>query len=64
MDDWLDPGFYELIQSAIKEHDRDGKFFALWPSDGLTVVYLTFKQFAQLKQARLIESEELGIDNQ
>ena len=64
VDDWLDPGFYELIQMAIKEHDRDGKFFALWPSDGLTVVYLTFKQFAQLKQAGLIESEELGIDNQ
>lgn len=63
MDDWLDPAFYELIQTAIKENDKEGKFFALWPSDGLTVVYLTFKQFAQLKQAGLIETEELGIDN-
>lgn len=60
-DDWLDPGFWELIEKAMNEQDREGKFFNLYPNDGIRQIYLTHKQAEILKNNKMIELEESDI---
>jgi hypothetical protein len=52
---WLDPKFWELIEKAMEENDHTGKFHNIYPSDGLTEIYLTDEQFAFLKEHHLLE---------
>ena len=52
---WLDPGFWALIDSAEKENNPAGRFYYIYPSDGLTVIYLTNEQYSFLRDHRLLE---------
>jgi hypothetical protein len=54
-DDWLDPGFWDLIEKAEKEKDSKGQFHHIYPSDGLSEIYLTNEQFAFLETHALLE---------
>ncbi|HEV2479934.1 MAG TPA: hypothetical protein VGS79_09715 [Puia sp.] len=55
---YLDPEFWTLIDSAMKENDPEGAFHYIYPSDGITEIYLTNAQFAFLQQHRLLEFTE------
>lgn len=62
-DDWLDIGFWELIEKAVKELDRKGKFYYIHPSDGMRQIYLTNEQADVLQQKKIIELTESDIEN-
>jgi hypothetical protein len=60
-DDWLDLGFWELIEKAVSEQDTKGKFYYLHPSDGMRQIYLTHEQAKLLKEKKMIELEEKDL---
>jgi hypothetical protein len=62
-DDWLDLGFWELIEKAVAEQDNNGKFYYLYPADGMRQIYLTNEQVKILKQRKMIELDENDIEN-
>lgn len=62
-DDWLDTGFWELIEKAVMEQDKKGKFYYLYPADGMRQIYLTYEQAKILREKRMIELEEGDIEN-
>src|SRR5687767_12242368 len=62
-DDWLDPGFWELIEKAVSEQDKNGKFYYLHPADGMRQIYLTTRQAEILRQKKMIELEEADVEN-
>lgn len=57
-DDWLDFDFWELIKKAVNEQLKNGKFYELQPTDGLTVIFLTDEQYKILKQKKVLEFAE------
>jgi hypothetical protein len=61
-DDWLDTRFWDLIVKAMKEGDKKGAFYELYPNDGMRVIYLTHEQHRQLKASSLLELEPLKED--
>lgn len=60
-DDWVDAGFWELVEQAEEEQDKKGKFYHIYPSDGMRQVYLTHEQAAFLNQHKLIELDQSDI---
>jgi hypothetical protein len=54
-DDWLDPEFWRLIDMSEQEKDNKGQFRHIYPSDGLSEIYLTNEQFAFLESQALLE---------
>lgn len=60
-DDWLDMNFWELIQTALKEQGKKGNFYYIYPSDGITAIYLTNEQYTLLKEKRLLEFSDEDI---
>jgi hypothetical protein len=56
-DDWLDPGFWELIEKAVKEQDKKGRFHLIYPNDGMRYISLTNEQYRMLKEKKLLEFE-------
>lgn len=62
-DDWLDPKFFELIDTATQEQDKDkaGQFYDLYPADGPRWIYLTHQQAEILKKAKVIELSEEDV---
>ena len=62
-DDWLDPNFWELIEKAVSEQDKNGKFYYLHPADGMRQIYLTNEQAEILKRKKMIELEEADLEN-
>ncbi len=60
-DDWLDFNFWELIKQAVKEQNKNGKFYELEPSDGLTAIYLTSDQYEILKQKKVLEFADADL---
>jgi len=58
-DDWLDPGFFELIEKAVAEQDKKGKFYPIYPNDGMRYIYLTKEQYQILKEKNLLEFEDV-----
>jgi len=55
---WMDPAFWELIDSAEKASDLRGRFYYIFPSDGLTEIYLTNGQYGYLRLHGLLEFED------
>jgi hypothetical protein len=62
-DDWIDPKFWEFIVAAVTEHDKKGRFYYLYPSDGLRQIYLTKEQAEILQAKRMIELNEADLEN-
>jgi hypothetical protein len=54
-DDWLDTAFWDLIENAMKEQDKQGRFYQIYPMDGMRIIYLTNKQYKILKEAGMLE---------
>jgi hypothetical protein len=52
---YLDSGFWSLIDSAEHENNPAGRFYNIYPSDGLTEIYLTNEQYEFLQSHRLLE---------
>jgi hypothetical protein len=52
-DDWLDPKFFELVDSAIAESVPDGRFYHLRESDGGDMIFLTRAQRDELRARKL-----------
>lgn len=61
-DDWLDTRFFELIEKAIAESKADGRFYYVYPLDGLRVIFLTDKQHEYLKNNKLLELSETATN--
>jgi hypothetical protein len=61
-DDWLDTGFWELIKKAVAEQEKAGKFYTIFPSDGLTAIYLTNEQYSFLKANNLLEFTRKDVE--
>ena len=59
---YLDPDFWSLIDSAMKENDPQGAFHYVFPSDGFTEIYLTNVQYAFLLEHRLLEFSDPEAD--
>ena len=62
-DDWLDGNFWGLIEQAVSEQDKKGKFHHLYPSDGMRQIYLTHKQVEVLKQKKMIELTDPALED-
>lgn len=62
-DDWLDLGFWELIEKAVNEQDKKGKFYYLHPADGMRQIYLTHEQSQLLQEKKMIELNESDLEN-
>jgi len=52
---YLDFGFWNLIDSAERENNPAGRFYNIYPSDGLTEIYLTNEQYDFLQSHQLLE---------
>lgn len=52
---YLDFGFWNLIDSAEQENNPAGRFYNIYPSDGLTEIYLTDEQYKFLHSHQLLE---------
>jgi hypothetical protein len=52
---YLDLGFWNLIDSAEQENSPAGRFYNIYPSDGLTEIYLTDEQYKFLQSHQLLE---------
>ena len=57
---WMDPNFWALIDSAEKVSDVHGRFYYIYPSDGLSEIYLTNEQYGYLREHGLLEFEEVS----
>ncbi|GGB13669.1 hypothetical protein [Puia dinghuensis] len=57
---YLDPAFWELIVKAERENDTKGRFYDIYPTDGITTVYLTRAQYAFLHSRHLLEFTDPG----
>jgi hypothetical protein len=58
-DDWIDPGFWQLIQKAVKEQDKEGAFYSI-PNrfSEEAIIYLTHTQAKALMAKKLISFGE------
>ena len=61
-DDWLDPKFWDLIEKAIRENDHEGQFHFIYPSDGMTAIYLTNQQYEFLLSHKLLEFSDPDLE--
>lgn len=59
---YLDPDFWTLIDTAMKENDRQGSFHYIFPSDGYTEIYLTNEQFSFLQKNQLLEFTDPDLE--
>lgn len=62
-DDWLDLKFWELIEQALEEQDKNGRFYHLHPNDGIRQIFLTNEQAEILKKQKMIELSEDDISD-
>ena len=60
-DDWLDLKFFDLIETALKEQQPNGKFYEVHPCDGLCVIFLTDQQYLFLKANKLLEFSDEDV---
>lgn len=61
-DDWIDPGFFMFIDNALADQHKKGKFYTLYPSDGIRLIHLTHEQAEQLKAKKMIELSEEDLN--